>query len=60
VGTRVQLKTGERGVVIAPNPDNSTHPVVRIEQDRFGRALAPPYAIALRPGGDAIARTLDG
>jgi len=58
VGTRVQLKSGERGTVLAPNPDDTTHPIVRIEQDRLGRSIAAPYAIALRPGADEIARAL--
>ena len=58
VGTRVQLKSGECGTVTAPNPEDRTHPIVRIEQDRRGRALAAPYALALRPGANEIVRTL--
>jgi HD-GYP domain-containing protein (c-di-GMP phosphodiesterase class II) len=58
VGTRVQLNSGERGTVIAPNPDDSTHPIVRIEQDRHGRSIPAPYAVTLRSGASEIARAL--
>ncbi len=43
VGTRVWLDTGERGVVIAPNYEDSTRPVVEIDTVGLGRRLPNPY-----------------
>jgi len=37
VGTRVRLTTGETGVVIAPNPLDTTHPTVRLHRDPHGQ-----------------------
>jgi putative nucleotidyltransferase with HDIG domain len=39
VGTRVRLDSGECGVVLAPNPEDSTRPVVEIDTDRHGRPI---------------------
>jgi putative nucleotidyltransferase with HDIG domain len=50
VGTRVILDSGERGTVIAANPDDTTRPVVLIDQDRLGRNVATPYAVPLSAG----------
>lgn len=47
VGTQVRLSTGERGVVVAPNPHDSTLPVVRIDRDQRGSAIPAPFTIAL-------------
>jgi HD-GYP domain-containing protein (c-di-GMP phosphodiesterase class II) len=48
VGTRVLLTTGEHGVVVAPNPEDSTRPMVRIDRDSRGRALAAPFTLSLK------------
>lgn len=50
VGTRVTLDTGERGTVIAANPEDTTRPVVLIDQDGSGRNVATPYALLLASG----------
>jgi HD-GYP domain-containing protein (c-di-GMP phosphodiesterase class II) len=50
VGTRVTLDTGERGTVIAANPEDTTRPVVLIDQDQDGRNVATPYALSLASG----------
>jgi putative nucleotidyltransferase with HDIG domain len=50
VGTRVRLNTGEHGVVVAPNPHDTTRPVVRIDRDRLGRLLPVPFTLSL--GGE--------
>lgn len=41
VGTRVKLDSGEVGVVVAPNPDDTTRPVVEIHTGRRGQYLEP-------------------
>ena len=48
VGTRVRLNTGEQGRVVAPNPQDTTRPVVRIDRDRHGRVLTAPYTLTLQ------------
>jgi HD-GYP domain-containing protein (c-di-GMP phosphodiesterase class II) len=48
VGTRVRLNTGERGVVVAPNPLDSTRAVVEVDHDRFGRPLSRPFRTSPR------------
>ncbi|MBI3911614.1 MAG: HD domain-containing protein [Armatimonadetes bacterium] len=48
VGTRVVLNTGERAVVIAPNPEDTTRPVVQVDQDHLGRALARSFTLFLQ------------
>jgi putative nucleotidyltransferase with HDIG domain len=48
VGTRVLLTTGEHGVVVAPNPDDTTRPVVRIDRDARGRCLVAPFTLSLK------------
>jgi cyclic di-GMP phosphodiesterase len=58
VGTRVVLDTGERALVTAPNPDNTTLPVVLVEHDRYGQRLAPPVSLALHDSGRHIANAL--
>jgi putative nucleotidyltransferase with HDIG domain len=57
VGTRVLLDSGERGVVIAPNPDDTTRPVVLVDQDSQDRLLAVPMAIELKAGTHRIVGT---
>lgn len=54
VGTRVTLDTGERGTVIAANPDDTTRPVVLIDQDRLGQNVASPYAVSLAGGSHRV------
>ena len=39
------LSTGERGVVLAANPNDSTRPMVLIDQDHQGRPAS--YVVAL-------------
>jgi HD-GYP domain-containing protein (c-di-GMP phosphodiesterase class II) len=56
VGTRVRLSTGERGVVVAPNPHDTTRPVVWIDRDRHARVLAVPFTLSL----DGEARQVAG
>jgi HD-GYP domain-containing protein (c-di-GMP phosphodiesterase class II) len=47
VGTRVRLNSGEQGLVIAPNPHDTTRPVVRIDRDGLGRAIPVPFTLSL-------------
>jgi putative nucleotidyltransferase with HDIG domain len=47
VGTRVQLSTGELGVVIAPNFDDPTHPIVEVDTHPSGRPLTTRYRVRL-------------
>lgn len=53
VGTRVRLDSGEQGVVVAPNLEDSTRPVVEIDADQGGRPVAP-YQLSLRGGSARI------
>lgn len=53
VGTRVQLDSGEIGTVVAPNPDDSTRPVVEVEQDRYGREVEP-FQLSLKGSSTRI------
>jgi HD-GYP domain-containing protein (c-di-GMP phosphodiesterase class II) len=53
VGTRVSLDSGEQGVVVAPNLEDSTRPVVEIDADQGGRSVAP-YQLSLRGGSARI------
>lgn len=53
VGTRVILDSGARGVVVAPNPDDSTRPIVEIDTDHLGRSLAP-FQLCLKGGSSRI------
>jgi putative nucleotidyltransferase with HDIG domain len=55
IGTRVVLSTGERGVVVAPNPADSLRPSVRIHADRNGRRLVQPFILDLRGAGSYVA-----
>ena len=48
VGTYLMLSTGESGEVIAPNPDNGSVPIVRVDRDRHGYALPYPFLLDLR------------
>jgi HD-GYP domain-containing protein (c-di-GMP phosphodiesterase class II) len=57
VGTRVILSTGERAVVVAPNPHDTVRPVVEVNRDPRGRSLISPYRIALAEGSCSILRT---
>lgn len=57
VGTRVVLNTGERGLVIAANPEDTTRPIVLIDQDPHGRCVSSPYALDLLAGPYRIATT---
>lgn len=47
VGSRVRLNTGERGMVVAPNPQDTVRPVVRIDRDPRGRVVIPPRTLAM-------------
>jgi HD-GYP domain-containing protein (c-di-GMP phosphodiesterase class II) len=58
VGTRIVLNTGERGVVTAPNPENTTLPVVLLDHDRHGQRLPSPVTLALQDSGRHIVSTL--
>lgn len=53
VGTRVQLDSGEVGTVIAPNPEDSTRPVIEIEKDRHGRYV-DPFQLSLKGSASKI------
>lgn len=55
VGTRVTLDTGERGTVIAANLEDTTRPVVLIDQDGMGRNVGTPYAVSLAAGRHRVA-----
>lgn len=46
VGTMVELNTGERGVVLRSNRGFPTRPVVRVEQNQFGK-VEPCYEVDL-------------
>jgi HD-GYP domain-containing protein (c-di-GMP phosphodiesterase class II) len=58
VGTRVVLNAGQRGLVIAPNPNDSTRPAVLIDQDRNGRPVAAPFVLDLSAGAGCIVGTM--
>ena len=47
VGTRVRLDTGECGIVVAPNPEDTTRPAVRIDRGPNGRRVYPPRLCCL-------------
>lgn len=47
VGTRIRLSTGERGIVVAPNYEDSTRPIVEIDTHPDGRPLSINYRKAL-------------
>ena len=47
VGTRIVLDSGERGEVVAPNPADGSRPIVLVDRDRRGHALAYPYNLNL-------------
>ena len=47
IGTKVQLDSGESGVVVAPNPEDGSRPVLRIDRDRHGHALGYSYNLEL-------------
>lgn len=53
VGTRVQLDSGEVGTVVAPNPEDSTRPVVEVEKDRYGRYV-DPFQLSLKGSSTKI------
>jgi HD-GYP domain-containing protein (c-di-GMP phosphodiesterase class II) len=57
VGTRVRLSTGERGVVIAPNPDDTARPIILVDQDCHGRAIPTPFPIELKTSTHRIVGT---
>lgn len=47
VGTRVKLDSGEIGDVVAPNPADSSRPMVRVDRDRHGHPLPYPFNLDL-------------
>lgn len=57
VGTRVVLSTGERGVVISPNPDDTTRPSVLVDHDRNGCRLATRFVLSPQVEGCRIVGT---
>jgi len=47
IGAVVELNTGERGVVIATNPDETLKPIVQVMCDPAGQPLAKPRLVDL-------------
>jgi putative nucleotidyltransferase with HDIG domain len=58
IGTEVLLSTGERAVVVEPNPEDTTRPIVEITRDTFGRWLNPPRRLVLQGSEDRIVSAL--
>ncbi len=54
VGTRVLLNTGESAVVVAPNPDDTTRPVIDIDRDHRGRSVGIPLRVELQTASYSI------
>ena len=59
VGTRVRLDSGEVAVVVAPNPENTAAPVVKVERDKRGHALPWPFLLNLADHPRRIVVALD-
>jgi len=47
IGAVVELNTGERGVVIATNPDETLKPMIQILSNPAGQPLGTPYLVDL-------------
>lgn len=58
IGTEVLLSSGERAVVVEPNPEDTTRPVVEITRDTFGRWLNPSRRLVLNGSADRIVSAL--
>jgi hypothetical protein len=58
VGTEVLLRTGRyqgyRGMVVAVDPADLAHPIVRVLSDRDGRRV-PPFEVDLRAERSVLA-----
>ena len=54
VGTTVKFDSGEVGSVVAPNPEDSSRPVVRVHTDKQARPLPYSYIADLRKAPQRI------
>jgi hypothetical protein len=54
VGSRVTLNSSESAVVVEPNPEDTSRPVVEIDRDYRGRPLPCPLRVDLQHAGYSI------